>query len=869
MEILASPARLVLSLLAAGIPLKSALGAEETFWKAPPAAIGDWFEPANWTNGVPTSDDYQGFAIISNGGTARVEAGTAQPAQLSLGGTLSGKLIVDGGRVEVLYNAYLGRAPDAHGRLDLNGGTFAAESIIMGYNRGQGKIEQTGGTLDAPFVQLGSPYLDFPDYHASRTMPQDYGAGDYHMLGGRLTASLVEVGNSGIGVVRQEGGTATIEQRLIVGGAIASLPPSYDGPTNWPLEPPIIIQPLTPVLRYSADLWIPPPVPSQGRYELAGGSLTVRKLEVATTGTVEQTGGTLNATYVEIAPDADYVYEAGALNVAAGLHSNGGFDFQGSSARLVADNAILNFAGGLENAQSARIEAGSKSLTILPADFDIENDLGSLTTQGLVHVVGDDLTIPVGRSVEGWGEIPDHAIVAGTIDASDAQAAINLNGLELRSTGSVKLHHGVLNVTDDRTVLRGGSFDAAGINVYGDVDYHTLTIDDPTGDGTSEYQTPVYTPGLARQTAGTVDGGYVSISNGRYEISGGTLTALSIEVGAWNRGGFIPASPTERAFVQRGGRVVTGSLSLSMPYLTYNHADWTWRASDAQISSFLPSLFDPPARYELHRGSLEAERIYVGMGWSGNAAEFIQTGGEVLVSQTLGVTGQGSSYVMTGGNLRTRRLYVGDSSNIGESSGTFSILNKNTSIEVAGEIHFGHSANFVAVPGATIRLTRPAPPGQYEFPSLTGNKMVIEGTDSNALSGLSNLTLLFDGGGDLPATLEAAGEDRGPSLAGFYQNFTIHTLMVGGAETAALSLVDLIDNQPGSELPNALYVDNLIVNAGSTLDLNGLKLYYRTATILGDHSLAASNFGIQVVPEPTTACLALLLATPICLRRRR
>lgn len=869
MEILASLARLVLSLIAIGIPLKSAFGAEETYWKAPPAVIGDWFETANWTNGVPATGDYQDYATIDNGGVARVEGGTAQAAQLSLGETLSGGLVVDAGRVQVLYSAFLGRAPNGHGRLALNGGTFTAQSVIMGYNRGEGEIEQTGGTLDAQFVQLGAPYYGLTEYPNPQPLPQDYGIGFYHLLGGRLTASVVEVGNSGMGLVRQEGGTATIEQRLIVGGEIASLPPSDDGPAVWLPEPPIIVQPLTPVLRYSADLWVPPPVPSKGRYELAGGSLTVRKLEVAKTGTVLHTGGTLNATYIEIAPEARYAYEGGAMNISAGLHSNGGLDFQGSSARLVAGDAILNFAGGLENAQAARIEAGAKSLTILPADFDVEDDLGSLTTQGLVHVAGNDLTIPVGRSVEGWGEIPDHAIVAGTIAASDPQAAINLNGLELRSTGNVELRHGLLNVADDRTAFRGGSFAATGVNVYGGVEYHTLTIDDPIGGGTTEYQTPVYTPGLARQTAGTVDVDYVSVSNGRYEVSGGTLTAGSIDVGAWNRGGFVPVAPTERAFVQRGGRVVTGNLSLSMAYLSYNQADWTWRASNAQVTSFLPSPFGPQARYELHRGSLEAERIYVGMGWSGNAAEFIQTGGEVQVSQTLGVTGQASSYVMTGGNLRTRRLYVGDSSNIGEPSGTFSILNKNTSIEVAGEIYFGNSANFVAVPGATIRLTRPAPPAQYEFPSLTGNKVVIEGTDSNVLAGLGNLTLLFDGGGDLPATLEAAGEDRGPTLAGYYQNFTIHTLMLGGAETAALSLVDLIDNQLGSELPNALYVDNLIVNAGSTLNLNGLKLYYRTATIVGFDSLTASSFGIQVVPEPTAAYLALLLTAPICLRRRR
>ena len=60
-------------------------------------------------------------------------------------------------------------------------------------------------------------------------------------------------------------------------------------------------------------------------------------------------------------------------------------------------------------------------------------------------------------------------------------------------------------------------------------------------------------------------------------------------------------------------------------------------------------------------------------------------------------------------------------------------------------------------------------------------------------------------------------------------------------------MVDLIDNNPLSNSNDALYVDTLNLAAGSTLDLNGLAVYYRELS-LGEN---ASIIGSAVaVPEP-------------------
>jgi hypothetical protein len=626
---------------------------------------------------------------------------------------------------------------------------------------------------------------------------------------------------------------------------------------------------------------IAPPVPSRGRYELAGGSLATRELRIDNTGEFRQSGGALQAKYVEISGNGDYLFTGGSLNVDAGLHSNGAFDFDDSSATLRSGAAILNFAAGLPHAQNAKIVAGANSLTILPAGFDVAEQLGSLTTQGLVHYAGADLSIPASRTVKGWGRIDDHAIVAGTLAAADATASINVNSLELLAGGHVDLGRGRLTVPDDRTVVRGGSFAATAIDVAGTVVYVPPIVTTSPNGTLNEFQPAIVTPGLARQSAGSVDVDQLQITNGRYEISGGTLQASRIDVGE-GRFAFIPSNPHEpsRGFTQRGGTVIVNTLSLSPKYV---YPTWTIPFAGAGALE-LPGLelvdFDGllplsdsypvgPSVYELHGGALQADRISVSQDFFSRTSTFTQTGGAVVASQYFSVHGLDSTYSISGGSLQARRLHVGGTWQTLQRDGTLAILNDDAQITIAGELLLGSGASFIAVPNTTIRLTRPAPPGPYEYPTLPANNVAIHATDSDALSGLSNLTLIFEGGADLVSTIEAAGADRGPSLAGFYQNFALDTLVLGGVEAASLSLVDLVDNSASTALlPEALYVDHLIVNAGSTLDLNGLKLYYRTATFADGESLARASFGIQVVPEPAAVCLALLLAAPICMRRR-
>jgi len=81
-----------------------------------------------------------------------------------------------------------------------------------------------------------------------------------------------------------------------------------------------------------------------------------------------------------------------------------------------------------------------------------------------------------------------------------------------------------------------------------------------------------------------------------------------------------------------------------------------------------------------------------------------------------------------------------------------------------------------------------------------------------------------------PQLLETMSQDLGSVNAGFFHNFAYGTLAL--ANNTYLKLVDQSINAPGSG-NEAAYVNSLVVPAGTTLDLNGLRLYARAAQIAG------------------------------------
>ncbi len=111
---------------------------------------------------------------------------------------------------------------------------------------------------------------------------------------------------------------------------------------------------------------------------------------------------------------------------------------------------------------------------------------------------------------------------------------------------------------------------------------------------------------------------------------------------------------------------------------------------------------------------------------------------------------------------------------------------------------------------------------------MTGSAFQNESANSANLAGLGNLKMIFEGGTEDVDPFEAAGEDVGAVIGGFTEaNFVLDTLQLGGTAAGGIQLIDHYDNQDdGTGVGEAVYVNNLIMNAGATIDLKWYNLYY-------------------------------------------
>jgi hypothetical protein len=143
-----------------------------------------------------------------------------------------------------------------------------------------------------------------------------------------------------------------------------------------------------------------------------------------------------------------------------------------------------------------------------------------------------------------------------------------------------------------------------------------------------------------------------------------------------------------------------------------------------------------------------------------------------------------------------------------------------------------------------------------------GSSVTINSVKPAELEGLK--------GGGLQ-TLEAAGLNLGAVTAGFQLNFALQQLMIHDGRRVRVT--DDFDSSAG---PDVVYVSDLTVGLGSTLDLNGRTVYYRQLVLdpTGDVLLNGGAL-IQVVPEPSSCagfmgcCFVLMARLRRCPRGMR
>jgi hypothetical protein len=168
-----------------------------------------------------------------------------------------------------------------------------------------------------------------------------------------------------------------------------------------------------------------------------------------------------------------------------------------------------------------------------------------------------------------------------------------------------------------------------------------------------------------------------------------------------------------------------------------------------------------------------------------------------------------------------------------------------------------------------------------------GDRLVIQEdlintSTQNALWSTENTIFQFNGGthdASNPQTLEVAGADVGGVAAGWVNNFMLGTLQIGTSDT----YVQLVDESDNSDLclsdyceiwsREALYVGDLVLEAGTVLDLAGFNLYVKNSFVdSGGTVLNGTVTVVSAVPVPAAVYLfgsGLLGLAGVARKRRK
>ena len=881
-----------------------ALG-EDTYWQN--AGGGDWFDLNNWTFGPPLAND---TAYIDNGGTARIDGGVTERAErVWVGYDNSGDMELISGTHKVDI-AFVGGNSGALGEYEMAGGDMEASTVIVGFS-GQGVFAQAGGTVDCnntvglgsqsggegTYTIAGDAFLEADDLtlatwgsanfvqNGGTVVIEDYlrfgwgdtGAGAYTLRGGNLNADapgcITFVGIHGTGEFVQEGGTASIKS-----------------------------------LYFGSDS------DGSGTYTLHNGQLTSETIYVGYkgTGSFTQTGGTCSTDYLAVTTGNSYILSGGSLAFTGSAEVSGTFDL-GSGDPSVGMGGIGDFAtAAITNTGAPTLTVAADSLACFASDFDPYTEFASITNHGIIHQKGSAITIGPSTIVRGRGNIYDHVYVQGELSATNRHNGINIiEGIFVSDGGIAHLDSGEAVIENEISGMSDGELWADKIYVGKEGSGRFIQ-----SGGLMEYGGP-YTVG------GELYVGFEAGSSGHYELSGDSVIRMvDVTVGRLGTGRFIQNGGTIHLAFSTGAALHVGGWSGGEGHYELNGGEirgprlfvngGTFRQTGGSYNDFAGSSSDGvhvgtaegvSGTYELLGGTITAGKISVGERGEGR---FVQSGGTVAITRSaleiairqfgtgtyelsgdgtltmprmqMSIWGDGAFiqdggsvevlremelapwsgttasalYRISAGSLTVAEMYIGSEA---LSSGTFDIAGASGDITISEQLTVKGTGVIRAVPGATIHMT--------------GSHFENESTDPAALAGLENISFIFEGGPGQNDTFEVAGEDLGgDDPAGLADNFTIDTLQLGGSDVGVLQLVDLFDNQAdGQTVGEALYVKNLIVGPGSSLDLNGLNLYYLAAD-LDPTGEIIGGMPTEIIPEPATLIL-MAGGLPLLLKRKR
>jgi hypothetical protein len=537
----------------------------------------------------------------------------------------------------------------------------------------------------------------------------------------------------------------------------------------------------------------------------------------------------------------------GGLNVPAGasltINGSGSNGSGGPGSGLTGNLGVVTLGGAgttvilsgnnLLNNEELTIAAGA-SLTIdggssgtgLTGDLCVVTLAGAgstaiLSGNNLTNNLG--LTVPVGASLTVYGSTSNGSGGPGTGITG------NLGAVTIAGAGSTLRIGGVYTVNDSIVVpgganveLDGSWTNTAAISVTGG----TLNLGNGQGSWTNS--------GTISATNSTVNlAGTFTLGN--FSTAGGTVYVTgTLE----NTGEELSISAAAGSWILSGGTIDGGTVTAASGALLsidQNGATIDGVTLDGDVSStgtiFL--LGD----LTLNGTLTEADTNELGLYWEGGSQSLSGTGQVVLDGPV--VLGKPVNQIMELGYASPSVLTVGPNITI-DGQGTISPAGSSADILI--------NQGTIQVPVVGIAALTNS--GRLSLPNLSQSSLqgdlTVNGSGGLALpSGAAlqvggNLlgnttdaagyapsgTIVFGSGTHL---LEAMSADRGPAAGAFLNNFAYGTLqLTAGAD---VKLVDDSINSGGG--PEAVYVSQLVVPAGTVLDLGGLHMYAAAAQLGG------------------------------------
>ena len=610
------------------------------------------------------------------------------------------------------------------------------------------------------------------------------------------------------------------------------------------------------IITHRQDVTTVNSIQSEEALLLSGGTLNVATtIQVNNTFNID--GGTLqNATMLPGVGGQGLIATTNLYNRLVGVTLNGNLD-------LSEIDAQIRIAGGLTLNGTIRMSQGYTRLVF--EDSQTLSGSGTVSFEGtyatrILKAYSSPITLTIGSGITLRGgaatighEGGDMSIVnLGTIIADAPGQSILIDGLNgtFINQGTLDAHGGIIDI-DRQTgnlgtalVSNGGHLDLDNIN--GDSYIIDQTLDLPEG-STLTLQGDWHNSSVINATNATVNlGGTFALADlGTFNRSGGIVNLVGI---LENVGTTLALDASSGDWQIAGGTVLSGTITT---------------VDNAKLIA-TPNVYNRLVGVTLN-GNLDLSeidaQIRIAGGLTLNGTIRMSQGYTRLVfedSQTL----SGSGTVSFEGTYATRILKAysspitltigsgitlrGGAATIGHEGGDMSIVNLGTIIaDAPGQSilidglngTFVNQGTLVAQASSTLDINKPLTIDILSKldiqPSATiavAGNFLGDTQDTQLFVPLG--TVRLDGTGTTinPQNLEAMSQDLGSDPTGFDNNFAYGTLELGN--NTFVQLVDQANNALGTG-GEAVYVSSLVVPVGTTMDLNGLNLYARSAQLDG------------------------------------